>query len=60
MPTMIDVKSDIDINDISATTGGSVFGDVRVTFADGLDKAAAFKALQAISSALIGDKTQLD
>ena len=57
---IIDVNSDVDIKDIVAESGGAVSRDVRVTIRPGVTTAEAHKALQAISSALIGDQIKLD
>ena len=58
--TIIDIDSNADIKDIAASSGGAVTNDVRVTIRPGVTTAEAHKALQAISSALIGDQIKLD
>ncbi len=58
--TIIDIPANADIRDITAESGGAVSGDIRVTIKHGLSKQAAHQALQAISSALIGDQIKLD
>ncbi len=58
--TIIDIDSNVDIKDIVAEPGGAVLKDVRVTIRPGVTTAEAHKALQAISSALIGDQIKLD
>ncbi len=57
---VIDIDANIDIKDIAASSGGAVTNDVRVTIRPGVTTAEAHKALQAISSALIGDQIKLD
>jgi hypothetical protein len=55
----IDVEANTDIKDITAQPGGSVFADVRVVVREGVSASEAHKALQAISSAIIGDQIDL-
>ena len=57
---IIDIDSDIDMKDIVAERGGAVTHDVCVTIRPGVSKQEAHKALQSISSALIGDQVNLD
>jgi len=57
---VIDIDSNIDMKDIVAVTGGDVKNDIRVTIRQGVSKQEAPKALQAISSVLIGDQIKLD
>ena len=56
----IDIEANADMKDVSATEGGTVNNDVRVVIAANVTKAEAHKALQVISSALIGDQIQLN
>lgn len=58
--TVIDIEANADLRDVSAGPGGAVNNEVRVVIADGVTKAEAHKALQVISSALIGDAIKLN
>ena len=48
------------MNDIVAEDGGAVTNDVRVTIRRGTSTQQVHKALQSISSAIIGDQIKLD
>jgi hypothetical protein len=48
------------MKDITAERGGAVTHELRVTIRPGVSKQAAHRALQSISSALIGDQVNLD
>jgi hypothetical protein len=58
--TLIDIDADDDLCDVTAGPGGAVNNEVRVVIADGVTKADAHKALQVISSALVGDAIKLN
>ena len=58
---IIDIDHNEDLKNITAEkTDAAVSGDIRVTIRPGVTTAEAHKALQAISSALIGDQIKLD
>ena len=59
MSTKIDIDANADIKDIRAEEGGEVHNEVRVTIAAGVSKSEAHRALQSISSVLIGDQIKL-
>jgi len=58
--TKIDIEANADLKDIIGEPGGDVSNEVRVTIREGVTKAEAHKALQAISNALIGDAITLE
>ena len=60
MTTKIDIRTNADLRDVSAESGGDVENEIRVTIASGVSKSEAFKALQTISSALVSDKIILE
>ncbi len=60
MNTQIDILANADLKDVSSEPGGDVSAEIRVTIASGVSKAEAHKALQTISSALIGDAVTLE
>ena len=58
---IIDIDSNIDMKDIVAESGeAAVTNDVRVIIRQGVSKQEVHKALQAVSSVLIGDQIILD
>ena len=58
---IIDIDSNIDLKDIVAESGeAAVTNDVRVIIRQGVSKQEVHKALQAVSSVLIGDQIILD
>ena len=58
---VIDIDSNIDMKDIVAESGeAAITNDVRVTIRQGVTKQEAHRALQSISSVLIGDQIVLD
>ena len=57
---IIDIDSNADMKDITAESGGAVTHDVRVTVRPGVSKQEVHRALQSISSVLIGDQIVLD
>lgn len=60
MNTQIDIMANADLKDVSSEPGGAVSAEVRVVIRKGVSKAEAHKALQVISSALIGDAITLE
>ena len=56
----IDIYSNADMKDITLEDGGDVTNDVRVTIRRGSSTQEVHKALQSISSAIIGDQIKLD
>ena len=57
---IIDIKTNTDLNKITASPGGSLTHDVQVVIRSGVTTSEAHKALLAITAALIGDNIQLD
>ena len=58
---IIDIDSNIDMKDIVAESGeAAITNDVRVIIRQGVSKQEVHKALQAVSSVLIGDQIILD
>lgn len=58
---IIDIDSNIDLKDIVAESGeAAITNDVRVIIRQGVSKQEVHKALQAVSSVLIGDQIILD
>jgi hypothetical protein len=48
------------VKDVKSAPGGAVTAEVRLVVREGVSKAEAFKALQTISNALVGDAITLE